>query len=222
MPKTARPDVLRDLVHLVRVPEEGGYDVGDFLAVNAEALAPLLGTTAGDLAASRLLPDGQVVARLRTRLERACQRDQEGRGRQQEAEAHAAAEQLAAAVRWKGDRALLTPGLLFFKALWAVPQKHAVLVADDFEVLVRRDLVNRARTLLPKLPEVAAFADREGLHIRWRGGHGQLNLCSRNVSRDERAAAIVIALPSPRPVQRRDVPQLPMLLGDVLVELGFG
>jgi hypothetical protein len=221
MPKSARPDVLRGLLHLVRVPEEDGHDVGNFLAANAEELAPLLATTPSDLSASRLLPDGQVVARLRARLERACQRDQDARGRQRDAEAQAAAEHLAAAVRWEHDRALLPTPLLFSKALWAVPQKHAVLVADDFQVVVRRDLVNRARTLLPKLPTVDAFATREGLHLRW-GCSGRLNLCSRNVSREERAAALVIALPAPRVVPKPAEARLPMLLGDVLAELGFG
>ena len=223
MAKTARRDVLRELVQLVRVPDDGGSNLGPFLAANADELAPILSTTPSDLEGSHMLTDDQVLPRLRPRLERACLRAADGRSQRQADEAHVAAERLAAAVQWDSGRAVLPVPLFFARPLWSVPRQHAVVVAEDFEVVVRREWMTDARAVIRKLAGTEVWVDRSGLHLSWCNNRGHLNLRARPLDGDERARALVIALTPPTP-STMPAPRigLPTLLGEVLAELGFG
>ena len=75
--KPSRRDPLRELQQLLRVPEEGAANIGAFLFDHAEALAPALGSSPEDLRASDEMPDEVVAPRLRARLARRRELDQE-------------------------------------------------------------------------------------------------------------------------------------------------
>ncbi len=217
-------DVLRELVRLARVPEEGGHNVGPHLAEHANELAPVLGTTAKDLERGAAMTDEEIVPRLRAGLQHILAGRQEERARRAEEAANVAIGRLAGSVRWEEGRAILDERVLFSRDLWATRPKHAVLITDAFEVAVRRDLVIFARIALSGFLDTVAWVDSTGLHLRWRGGRGKLKLYPQKLKAHEREAALVIALPAPYralpPAAVRPTRQ-PALLHDVLAELGF-
>jgi hypothetical protein len=217
-------DVLRELVRLARVPEEGAYNLGAHLAEHANELAPVLGTTAKDLESSAALTDEAIVPRLRARLQSVLARREEERLRGAEEVARVAIERLAASVRWEDGRAHMDERLLFSRDLWATRSKHAVFVGEDFETAARRDLLLIARAALAGFLDTLAWVDRDGLHLRWRGNHGRLKFHPQVLTPSDRARALVIALPAPtRVAETQGVrpSRRPALLHDVLAEIGL-
>ena len=77
--KPSRRDPLRELQHLLRVPEDGAANIGAFLLDHAEELALALGSTAEDLRARADMPDGVVALRVRARPARRREIQQNGR-----------------------------------------------------------------------------------------------------------------------------------------------
>jgi hypothetical protein len=63
--------------------------------------------------------------------------------------------------------------------------------------------------------DVACFVDERGVHLRWRGGRGQLNFFRKDLTDIAKREAIVVHVAPPK--QRR-----PILIGDVLAEIGLG
>ncbi len=198
--------------------------MGPHLAEHANELAPVLGTTAKDLEKGATMTDDEIVPRLRARLQHVLAGRQEERARRAEEQVNVAIGRLAGSVRWEDGRAILDERVLFSRDLWATRPKHAVLIADTFEVAVRRDHLTLTRLAVSGFLDTVAWVDSAGLHLRWRGGRGNLKLYPQKLKAHERAAALVIALPAPYralpPASVRPARQ-PALLHDVLAELGF-
>ena len=74
MASSARRDPVRELALLVRAPEPGTSNLGEFLANNASGLAQVLGLPADDFEAARILDDEDLAPRIRQLLERARDR----------------------------------------------------------------------------------------------------------------------------------------------------
>ena len=74
MASSARRDPVRELTLLVRAPEPGTSNLGEFLANNARGLAQVLGLPADDFEAARILDDEDLAPRIRQLLERARDR----------------------------------------------------------------------------------------------------------------------------------------------------
>ena len=216
--KPSRRDPLRELLQLLRVPEEGACNLGAFLAANADALAPALGSSPEDLQASVEMPDEVVAPRVKARLARRRELDQE-RDRQEDAEvATRAAATLGRTVRWTEQGAVLDTDLLLGDVLVDREKKYVTFKGEDFTVAVERDTLARAAMVRRIYLDVAACVDADGLHVRWRGGRGGYNWKPRFVAPADRERVLTVALP---PLVRAAVPRPGAWLGDLLVELGY-
>jgi hypothetical protein len=141
----------------------------------------------------------------------------------------------------------LDPGLLLGPVVTDQRRRHVTFLFGEHQVSVRRAVLSRARMALRPMPGVTATLDSAGLHLRWRGGRGGLDLFPQTLTPAERReslhvvfsapvqtmpekaanghgdASLPAPIPSPPSAPAR-VPQRPSgaWLADVLAELGFG
>jgi len=216
--KRSRRDPLRDLQQLLRVPEEGACNLGSFLFTHADALAPALGSTPDDLRASVDMPDELVAPRVRARLVRRRELDQERKAQEDAEVAVRAATALGATVRWTEHGAVLDTDLLFGDVLADRQTKYISLKGEDFTTAIERDTLARTVMLRRTFLDVAAYVDAEGLHVRWRGGRGGFNWKPRFVAPSDRERVLTVDL---QPRVPAAVPRPGAWLGDLLQEMGF-
>lgn len=188
---------------MLRAPEPGSYNLADFIATHRAELALDSDELNG--------PDEVLVPRLRALLEKL--RDDERRGdRRVEA---ARVRDLRDGARWVGPQVVVLPHALFRLAAGAKGKKYIRLVGEEVDVAVSCRLLVRTGAALRVFADVVARVDLDGLHLSWRGGRGQLNLCPQRLKQPD--DALVVTLPR-RTVHRT----MPALLGEILAELAFG
>lgn len=193
----------RELRALLRVPEEGRYNVANYIRVHEAEL--------GLDAQGMNGPDEVLAPLLLTHLERR---------RLQERSVHESAVHsmlclLHREARWHDGQVVLPPGPFFRLVTATTRRKYIRFVGDGIDVTVTRQLVQRAGAALRVFRDVSVNVDDGGVHLRWEMRRGGLNLFPQALRRPE--DALVIALPR-RPVVKR----MPMLIGEILAELGFG
>ena len=206
-------DPLRELAQLVRHAEPDGRNLGFFIAEHATELAHLLQSDESELLAAAHERDGALVDRLRVRLDLALQAERELRStRALELEAQAAWD-LERTARWFELGVALDVDVLLGGLLANPARRTVTFELPQSAVQIPTAVLRRARLLRKTYLDLAAFVDEHGVHFRWKAGKGQINLRGR----DERNAdALVIPLRPPRQERK------PLLLGDVLAEMGFG
>lgn len=196
---TSRRELLVELARMMRRPEGGSTNLGSFVALHAATLAPALGLGKDVLAGWSELDDETVVERLRAPLTKAREGAVLERLHAGCARSVAAAEAIAASARWIDEMLVLDSdrvlgGLLTHQGTeyigFAVPTAEPMLFA--------RSLLVRARILPRLFLDVACFVDRHGLHFRWRGGRGALDLRPERHRPYPLRNALVVTLP-PRP-----------------------
>jgi hypothetical protein len=196
-----RPDLLRQLVRLVSLADERSTSLGPFFVEHAEGLAPLLGLNPGQVMAMAHLEDRFLTAQLEPFLVAQLEaRQQEGRSRKED-EARQAALQLGVQVRWEGERAFLDLGLLLGEVV-STSAAFVVFAGDSFEVPFSRRKLMEVRSVFAHRTGVVLFVDEKGLHLRWRGGRGQLNLLPQFLPRHETS---VLVIPLRLPVSARSL-----------------
>jgi hypothetical protein len=223
MASSTRRDPVRELAQLVRTPEPGSSNLGEFVADNAVEVAQVLGMDARWLGAARATDDEEIAPRIRQLLQRArdrhVQEDLERR-RQRSLEA---AERLGASARWTTDLgAELNVDLMLGELLADRTKKWvAFTTADAVATIVPRHLVAATAPLRRLHIDLASWVDPQGLHFRWRGGKGGYRWRPHEV--DPRFADLVLTVPlAPRvalhvPERRRGG----AWLGHILQELGY-
>jgi hypothetical protein len=216
--KPARRDPLKELAQLLRVQEEGAANVGAFLAANADELAPALGSTPEDLRASVDLHDEVVAPRVRARLARRREMDQERKALEDAELAMRAATTLGRTVRWTEQGAVLDMDLLLDDVLADRSMKYIAFKGPDFTTAIERDTLARTSSLRRVFIDVAAYVDADGLHVRWRGGRGGYNWTPQVVVPADRLHVLTVEL---QPPVRARVPRPGAWLGAVLEEMGF-
>jgi hypothetical protein len=216
--KPARRDPLRELVQLLRFPEEGACNLGAFLAENADELAPALGSTGDDLRASAGMPDEVVAPRIRARLGRRRELEQEKMAQENAELAVRAATTLGRTVRWTEQGAVLDTDVLLGDLLADRGQKYIAFTGPDFTTAVERMTLARTASLRRLFMDVAACVDSTGLHVRWRGGRGGYNWRTQVIEPAERALVLTVEL---QPPVRAAVRRPGAWLGDLLQEMGF-
>ena len=222
MASPARRDPLRELALLVRAPEPGSTNLGEFVAANAGELAQVLDLDPRWLKAARATDDEEVVSRIRQLLARArdrhVRRDLERR-RQRSLEA---AHRLGATTRWTDLGAELDVDLLVGELMADKTKKWIGFVEmGGIATVIPRHLIAATAPLRRIHIDLASFVDDDGLHFRWRGGRGGYNWVSREV--DARFADQVLTVPlAPRvcvPVRQRR--REGAWLGQILREMGY-
>lgn len=187
---------------MLRAPETGSYNLADYVAAHGAELGldPMQMTGPDDVVAPRLL------AHLDAHREEQRRAVQDG--------ILATLRQLQSEARWRDEQVVLPPGPLFRLASPATGKRCVRFVGDGVDVTVTRELLQRAGVALRAFRDVSTRVDGDGVHLRW-GACGQLNFCSQPLKAP--ADALVVTLP-----RRTAFRTMPMLLGDVLAELGFG
>lgn len=191
----------RELCALLRAPEEGARNVEAFLAAHGAELGLDTAEMAG--------PDEELAPRLRAIFEQ-----------KKATEQHVAQAGIVATVRelrrdayWRNGRLVVPPFPFFRLASLRARATHLRFVGSGIDIAVRRQLLRRTGTALRAFRDVSVFLDADGAHVRW-GERGGLNFYPQD---NERLDALVVSLP-PRAVP----PRMPVLLGEILAELGFG
>jgi hypothetical protein len=173
MTSSARRDPLRELALLVRAPEPGSNNLGEYVADNATELAQVLGLPVGSLEAARAVDDEAVAPRVHHLLRRArdhrVQQDLERR-RQRSLEA---AERLGVTATWTDLGAELDVGLLLGEVLADRTKRWVAFTTDQaVATIIPRHLLAATVPLRRLHIDLASWVDPQGLHFRWRGGRG--------------------------------------------------
>ena len=106
---------------------------------------------------------------------------------------------------------------------------------NDMAIAISKQKLRAARAALKPFLDLAAYLDQHGLHFRWRGGRGGLDLFHQEVNRYERdrvfkvplelvAPQLVTATPTAAPADpppRHRHPRGGAWLGQILGDLGL-
>jgi hypothetical protein len=175
MQSSARRGPVRELALLVRVPEAGTTNLGEFVATHADELAQALDADPHRLALARALDDEELLPRIVQLLERArCGRVREDLDRRRE-RSIGAANRLGQTARWTDIGAELDVDDLLGDVLAERTRKWVTFEGGGLSVTVPRHLIASAVFVARLHLDVAAYVDEHGLHFRWRGGRGHYN-----------------------------------------------
>jgi hypothetical protein len=170
------PREVKELALLLRSPEPDSTNLGEYLAANAEALAPFLHATPANLRSTAALRDEDVAPGLRQRLagiSRSVEEERRARSRERAARA---AVTLGRSARWTERGAVLDVELLLRDLLADRTRKYITFTrVGGAAVTVRRDTLARVASLRRLHIDLVAFVDADGLHFRWKGGRGGYN-----------------------------------------------
>ena len=212
------PRELKELALLIRCPERDSTNLSDYLASNAEALAPFFNATPANLRSTAALRDEDVAPGLRHRLEWISRAVEDKRRARAAERAARAAATLGATARWTEYGAVLDVELLLRDVLADRTKKYIAFKGAGVDVPASRNtLVQVAR--LRRLHDLVAFVDGEGLHFRWKGGRGGYNWRPQVVHPADADRVLTVPL---RPVHPASVPtRRGEWLGELLREMGF-
>lgn len=185
--------VLLDLKRFIACksrPDEA-HEVLEHVIANAETYAPAFGVAPERLmiALCREETDDQIVRLLVGSIKAAGSKSRQQRAEGRALSAQESADVLGGACAWEGDRALVDVTSLVASVL-TKPGALLVFCAEGlFEVAVyMKPLLGLAKL---KKPDLAGWVDATGLHVRWNGGRGGLDL-RHQIDRD--ADRIVVNL----------------------------
>lgn len=196
----------RELRALLRVPEQGCYNLAAFIAAHGAELG-LNGAAMNE-------PDEVLVPRLRAHVERWHYEER----RLIETAIRSTAHEFVAGAWWRDGGVVLPAGPLFRLASPTIGRPYIRFVGDGLDVAVSRERIQRAGAALRAFHDVRVSVDGGGLHLRW-DGRGGLNFYPQALRQP--TDTLVVALP-PRRAPRTAPRRVPVLIGEILAELGYG
>jgi hypothetical protein len=167
-----RSDRLRELQRLLQL-EDADEEVRAFVHEHVAELAPLLGGREDQLLQAAQQED--FLRRLRRHLAGLRQGEREQRGAEAGVIANKVAAELGASAWWREEEAHVDVRLLLDPGLTAAALDLVAFHEESFNVAVTRRTLVELRRHLPRFPDLLAYVDLGGLHLRWRCGRGQLN-----------------------------------------------
>lgn len=200
----SRPDRERELRAMLRAPEAGSYNLSGYVSAHRAELEL-------DDLVDVLQSDEVLAPRLLARLDERRQETELSLFRS-EAERVRHLEENA---RWRGEQVVFPPRLLFRLSSGVRGRKYIRFLSRAADVAFVRGSIVQAGVALRAFTDVEAALDVEGLHLAWRGGRGRLNFYPQRMKQPDEALVVHLL----RPATQRD---MPVLLGEVLAELGFG
>lgn len=208
----ARPrSSLAELEKLVQFAEVGGTNLGEYLASGGEELAQKLGAEAEDLRGLVHLPDDALAQELRPYFERRAEQRALAHAAAVERLALAAADQLASTAIWRNDAAVLDVRVLLGELLVDTSRKHVLLDATGFwsrfQVIVPRSRLVDTAKVLGGRPDLGAWVNENGLHLRWNQGRGGLNFLPQALPAHEMANLLCVTIPPPFVERPRPAPR---------------
>lgn len=197
----SRCDPIRELSRLVRHPDMQCHNIGLHLRAHAAVLGPALALDEHVLQGMSDQPDHLLAPKIEVALRRLKDRLAAQEAEVDEARARAAARELAARARWNSGGTELDPAVLLGDLLVDRSVKYVGFDFADMVVAVeRKKLVATVRVISSK-PDLIAFVDTNGLHVRWNHGRGGLNWHPQQVLPGEHDR--VLHVPLRRPPLRR-------------------
>ena len=181
-----------------------------------------LGEAAHHHAPDPFLHERQLLAISREAIRAAREREAERR-------AQVAARELNDTAIWADGTVLLDQRVLLGDLLAHPTAKWIGFEVNEQAIVISRQKLRAARAALRPFLDLAAYLDQHGLHFRWRGGRGGLDLFSQEVNRYERdqvfkvplvlvpsEPVVVTTTPAPSPPgHRRTGAWLGQILGDL-------
>jgi hypothetical protein len=224
MQSSARRDPVRELALLVRTPESGTSNLGEFVANHADALAQALDADPHKLALSRALEDEEFLPHITRLLEQArSRRARDDLDRRRERSIGAAV-RLGQTARWTELGVELDVDLLLGDVLADRTRRWVSFEGEGLSVSIPRHLIAATASVARQHLDLAAYVDEHGLHFRWRAGRGRYNWrphvprpgLEANVLTVPLAPKVVpVVVPEPRVERRRRVGVATEVLPDV-------
>jgi hypothetical protein len=213
---------LAQLAFLALHPEPGSRNLGTFLAQHIRQFEQFVPDGMDGETLARV-PDEQLSPFVQRRLQWQRAQDKLRKAQRDKDKAEGAARQLELCPRQAGG-ALLEPAALFHASGDATVELLAFGLPSG-PVAVRRPLLRRSLRVLGTRTDLRIFVDDRGLHFRWNGGLGGLNLRPQPIPTSSRTLVIDLTAatkptvsaarkPSQPPAQRR-------WLADGFSELGL-
>jgi hypothetical protein len=224
MQGSARRDPVRELALLMRAPEPGSHNLGEFVANHADDLAQALDADPHKLALARALADEEFLPHITRLLERARDRRSRDDLDRRRERSIAASIRLGQTARWTELGVELDVDLLLGEGLADRMRKWIAFEGEGLSVSVPRHLIAATRLVARQHLDLAAYVSERGLHFRWRGGKGRYNWRSQAVRPGLEAHVLTVPLapkvvpvvmPEPRVERRRRVAGATEVLPDV-------
>jgi len=207
-----RSDLLRQLQQLVKL--EGADDeVLAFVIANLAVVASALGAREDQLEEAMRHED--FPGRLRRHLVGLRQRERAVRAVEGGVTASKVAAALGASAAWHEEGAHLDVQLLLDAGLTAAGVDHVRFEGNGLDVAIAKRTLVDLRRHLPRFPDLGAYVDVGGLHLRWRGGLGQLNFSP------QKCLPTATVVPLRQPVVRPAPTRSRSFIGNVFAALGF-
>jgi len=201
-----RHEALAEVTNLVEPAARAELleELGQRLALPEEKLEELAALDAREL-------EGQVI-RLTYRQGLDARK---ARAREAEQRAAHAAVELSRTAMWQGDAVHVEPRLLLGHLLAHPGSKHIGFELGHGEpTFLEKARLRPARRALAPFHDLCAWIDKAGLHLRWHGGRGGLDLFARVLSPYERKQAYVVTIV--RPVEAEPAPALQADIGQAV------
>jgi len=217
-----------ELAHLAKHPEPDSTNLSSYLVEHFDVLRGYVPSTLSklDLVGMR---DGDLAPLVIRKLEHRRTIESEQRAELAKRRAQAAADRLSASPR-RGGCVLVDPPLLFRDLLADSSASFIRVQMDEADHFFRRSRLWRVAREVFEKDDLRVWLDAHGLHLRWNGGKGGLNLRSdllptRRVqlltvdlrsacadpARREPEQACGERLEPPAPVEREPEPTLPRI-----------
>ena len=207
-------DVLRELAQLLRYAEPDGQNIGIFVAEHTSELVQLLRADERELRDATRERDGDLIDRLRERLELTLEHERDRRRANDIERTQRAARELARTARWFELGVVLDADLVFGDLVVDQRTRFVSFTLDDTTVEVPTTLLRAARFLRHTYIDLACFVDERGVHARWHAGIGQLNVYAVEPNVRSDRDAVVVLLPPRAEVQHA--------VGHAIADVGCG
>jgi hypothetical protein len=207
-----RSDPYRQLQRLLRL-EDVDDEVRAHVIANRAVLAPVLGARADQLEEAAQHED--FPRRLRRHLVGLRRGERAARAVEGGITASNVAAAVGASVSWRVGEAHLDVQLLLDAGLTAAAADHVRFEGNELDVAIAKKTLVDLRRHLPRFPDLGAYVDAGGLHLRWRGGLGQLNF------RPQKCLPTATVVLLRRVVVRPAAARSRSFIGSVFAALGF-
>ena len=201
-----RHEALAEVTNLVEPAARAELleELGQRLALPEDKLHELAALDVGEL-------EGQVIRlTVRQGLDATKARAHEAQQR-----AARAAVELSRTASWQGDAVHVEPRLLLGPVLAHPGSKHIGFeLGQEEPIFLEKARLRPARRALAPFHDLCAWLDKAGLHLRWHGGRGGLDLFARVLSPYERKQAYVVTIV--RPVEAEPAPALQADIGQAV------
>ena len=199
----------RELLRLYSLAARGEYNLTQFLADRPELVAHL------GVPLDLERDDAEVALQLASAVGRYKRRAARLKATEHIERVTCAVRQIVATSRRRADRLEIDADLLLGDLLADSSKKYISFELPGARVPIARISLAKARAPLRNFIDLGAYIDESGVHLRWRGGCGGLNLRPQV---EERGAEVLHVDLRPVPPVRRLLPR-PVLLADVLPTL---